>query len=53
MEKEKPEIIREVYEGDEVIEFYAKKRVTPIGSSGHIIVPKKLIGKIVDVRYEK
>jgi putative transposon-encoded protein len=53
MSKDKPEIIRELYEGDEVIEFSIKKEVTPIGRSGHVILPQRLIGKIVEIKYKK
>ena len=51
MKKEKPEItiMREDKKG--VVEFGAKKKVMKCGDSGHIVLPNKLVGKIVEVYY--
>ena len=51
MEEVEKTITREDKKG--VIEFGTKKVVTKIGNSGHIILPKALIGKIVEVYYLK
>ena len=34
-----------------IISYKARKIVKPIGSSGYVLLPKKLIGKIVEVFY--
>jgi len=54
MKKERPQIIliRNNLR-NELVGFKAKKKVVPIGNSGHIVLPKKLIGKIVTVEYIK
>ena len=38
---------------DNIIEFKTKKVVTKVGDGGHIVLPKKLIGKMVEVYYKK
>ena len=53
--KEGPEITinREVItkEGKKIIEYQMKKLVTKIGTGGHVVLPKDLVGKYVEVYY--
>lgn len=51
---DKPRIIDKLLkENDELIEIAIKDIVTAIGGSGHIFVPKELVGKYVTVTYKK
>ena len=38
---------------DRIIEFRAKKIVTPSGTGAHVPVPRELIGKIVEIHYKE
>jgi putative transposon-encoded protein len=52
MKKEKPQIT--TFEGKEVVHFRTTKEVKKFGgSAGHIIVPKGLVGKGVEIYYLK
>ena len=37
----------------EKIEEYLKREVKPFGNSGHVIVPKRHIGKKAKIKFEK
>ena len=54
MQTNKPNIQRVIYEGKKLIEFVAKKIPKQFGKgAAHIIVPKELIGKVIDVSYKE
>ncbi len=53
MEKETPQIQETRLKGDEIISYIATKTVKPFSTTGHIILPKKLIGKEVQIKFKE
>ncbi len=51
MTKQKPNKAITRTDDKGIAEFGTLKKVTAIGDSGHILVPKGLIGKMVEVYY--
>jgi len=43
---------RTIYEGDKIKKLIAIKVVKKAGNSGHVILPKELIGKEVKIQYD-
>ncbi len=53
-QKERPKITRTlIKENNQIVKMVIKKVVASAGTSGRITVPKELIGKYVEVRYDK
>jgi putative transposon-encoded protein len=48
---EKAEITHIVRKKDRIIEYSATKKVTKSANSGHVILPKELIGKIITIKF--
>lgn len=54
MNKNKPIITKVFYgEDNKIISLEIKKKVTKIGNSGHVLLPKDLIDKIVEIKYKE
>jgi len=41
------------YENNKIVKFNSQKKVKKLGNGGYVLIPRELIGKIVEINYNK
>ena len=52
-EKEVAEITKIIEDDKGIVSYEVKKKVAKIGDGAHVMIPKELIGVVVDIKFKR